>query len=147
MPAYVHTRKLAKRSVSPAHVRERADRMLRHLGRADDELSILLCEDDTIHELNRDYRGIDRPTDVLAFAMAEGEGAGLNPGLLGDVIISVPTAARQAREAGKTISAEVTMLVAHGLLHLLGFDHRDAAEERDMVRRTEELCAAAVLGG
>ena len=147
MPAYVHTRDLARRPIAPRRVRERAERMLAALGRGEDELSILLASDEVVHALNRDYRDVDRPTDVLAFAMAEGEGAGLHPGLLGDVVISIPTATRQAQRAGKTISAEVTMLLAHGLLHLLGYDHRDAEEERVMVEKTVELCAAARVRG
>lgn len=147
MPAYVHTRRLVTRPIAPRQVRERAERMLAALGREEAELSILLCDDLTVHELNRDYRGVDRPTDVLAFAMAEGEGAGINPGLLGDVVISLPTATRQAYRAGKTICEEVTMLLAHGILHLLGYDHRDAEEEREMVQKTVELCAAARIRG
>jgi len=143
MPAYVQTRALEIRPISPRRLRERADRMLEALGRSRAELSILLCDDATIHELNRDYRGIDRPTDVLAFAMAEGEAADLSPDLLGDVVISIPTATKQAHAAGKTISSEVTMLLAHGLLHLLGYDHRDPEEERVMVEKTRALCAAA----
>jgi probable rRNA maturation factor len=147
MPAYVHTQKLRTRSMSPRLVCARADRMLAALGRAEAELSILICNDEVIHRLNRDYRGVDRPTDVLAFPMAEGEGAEISPDLLGDVVISLPTAAKQARAAGKTISSEVTMLLAHGLLHLLGYDHRDAAEEREMLEKTRALCLAAGLRG
>jgi len=143
MPAYVHTRGLRVRPISPRRLRERADLMLASLGRSRAELSILLCDDAVIHELNRDYRGVDRPTDVLAFAMSEGEGAELSPDLLGDVVVSLPTAAKQAHASGKTISSEVTMLVAHGLLHLLGYDHRDAEEERVMLEKTRVLCAAA----
>ena len=94
MPAYVHTRGLRVRPISPRRLRERADLMLASLGRSQAELSILLCDDAVIHELNRDYRGVDRPTDVLAFAMSEGEGVELSPDLLGDVVVSLPTAAK-----------------------------------------------------
>lgn len=118
--------------------------MLVALGRRDAELSILLCSDEVIHGLNRDFRRKDRPTDVLAFAMSEGEGGDLEGRVLGDVVISLDTASRQARQAGRTISSEVTMLLAHGLLHLLGFDHRTAAEERRMKARTDALVAAAI---
>jgi len=143
MSAFVQTRGLRVRPISPQRVRERADLMLDALARSGAELSILLCDDALIRQLNRDYRGIDRPTDVLAFAMTEGEGAALHPELLGDVVISLPTATKQARRAGKTISSEVTMLLAHGLLHLLGYDHREPEEEREMLERTRALCAAA----
>lgn len=115
--------------------------MMEALGIAQQELSILLCDDATIHELNRDFRGKDRPTDVLAFAMREGEGGSLHPELLGDVVISVESARRQAKEQGRPIATEVTFLLAHGLLHLLGFDHRTRSEERRMSARTDALMA------
>src|SRR5690606_6100147 len=108
MPAYVQTRDLRDRPVRPHEIARRAEQMLAALGLRDAELSILLCSDAVIHELNRDYRHIDRPTDVLAFAMREGEGGDLHEEILGDVIISLDTARRQAREQGRTISFEVT---------------------------------------
>jgi len=109
------------------------------------ELSVLLCNDASIRELNRMYREIDKPTDVLAFPQSEegDEGPSTVPGLLGDVVISLETARRQAGKARRPVSAEVTMLLAHGLLHLLGYDHRTPAEERRMKARTDVLCAAA----
>lgn len=131
-------------SISAPRVRARAEQMLAALGLPRAELSVLLCDDATIHALNRTYRHKDKPTDVLAFAMREGEGAehahGAH-GVLGDVIVSLETAARQAAAHGRTLDAEVTMLLAHGLLHLLGFDHRTRTEERRMTARTDLLCA------
>lgn len=124
-------------------MRRRAERMLTALRMPNAELSVLLCDDPTIHELNRDYRAKDRPTDVLAFAMQEGEGGGLQPDLLGDVVISMDTARRQAGERSRPIVHEVTFLLAHGLLHLLGYDHQTDEEERRMSARTDALCAAA----
>src|SRR5688572_27985286 len=96
------------------------------------ELGVLLCDDRTIHALNHAWRGKDRPTDVLAFAMHEGKGAkhARARGMLGDVVISLDTARRQARERNHTPADEVALLLAHGLLHLCGWDHRDRAEER-----------------
>lgn len=117
--------------------------MLESLGLADAELSVVLCSDEVIHELNRTYRKVDRPTDVLAFAMREGEGGALHEGLLGDVIISLETAKRQASERGRTIASEVTFLLAHGLLHLVGYDHRDRGEERRMMAMSDVLLSAA----
>lgn len=143
MPVVVTTRSLPRPAVRPAEVRRRAERMLAALRMDRAELSVLLCDDATIHALNREYRRKDRPTDVLAFAMREGEGGALHPGLLGDVVISVETARRQAGEHGRTIVDEVTFLLAHGLLHLLGYDHRTAGEDRVMRARTDALCAAA----
>lgn len=105
------------------------------------ELSVRLTDDAAIHELNRDFRDKDRPTDVLAFAQREGEGAALHPELLGDVVISVETAERQRR--GRSLQGEVLFLCAHGLCHLLGYDHQSDAEEAEMNARMEALLAEA----
>jgi probable rRNA maturation factor len=112
--------------------------MLGHLGFRSAELSIALVDDRTIRELNRIYRRKDKPTDVLAFPMDAGED-GADKELLGDVIVSIPTARRQARVRGRPLLAELTLLLAHGLLHLLGYDHRTDAEERRMNARAREL--------
>ena len=80
---------------------------------------------------------------MLAFSQREGAHAVAAGALLGDVIVSVPTARRQASEAGRSIGDELTMLLAHGLLHLLGWDHDTAAKDRKMTRETARLCAAA----
>lgn len=117
--------------------------MLRALRLAGGELSVLLCDGHVMRGLNRRHRGSDYATDVLAFEMLQsGEPLSQAP-LLGDIVISIPTAARQARKAGKDTLAETTMLLAHGLLHLLGLDHRDAAEDRRMRARTDMLIMAA----
>jgi probable rRNA maturation factor len=144
MPVYVATRGLSSSPIKPNRVRLAGERMLEAIGREDAELSIMLCDDETIHELNRDYRKKDRPTDVLSFAMQEGEGGDLHPGLLGDVVISVDTARRQAADRGWTIAAEIRFLLAHGLLHLLGHDHRTRDEERRMLAMGDALIAAAI---
>ncbi len=144
MAAYVQTRDLRARPIAPAEIARRAERMLESLRLADAELSIVLCSDRVIHELNRDSRKIDRPTDVLAFAMREGEGGALHEEVLGDVIISLETARKQASEQGRTIAFEVTFLLAHGLLHLLGYDHRTRDEERRMMAMTDVLISAAL---
>jgi rRNA maturation RNase YbeY len=108
-----------------------------HLGGA--ELSVTLVSDREMRALNRRWRGRDRPTDVLAFAQRDGAG-GAPAGLLGDVVISVDTARRQAAEAGEPLHREGERLLVHGLLHLLGYDHeRSAAEARRMQRRERAL--------
>lgn len=107
------------------------------------EISFLITDDSRIHELNKVYRNKDRPTDVLAFAMREGEHAELAGDVLGDVIVSVQTARRQASERGVELVDELTMLLAHGLLHLLGWDHATAAQDRSMRAETDRLCRAA----
>jgi probable rRNA maturation factor len=108
------------------------------------ELSLMLCDDPTIHVLNRQHRRKNKPTDVLAFALREGTALSGGDELLGDVVISLDTARRQAEERGHSLWAEVTMLLAHGLLHLLGYDHNTDAEERRMNARTDMLVSAAV---
>ena len=117
--------------------------MIEELQLQDREVSFLLTDDKRIHQLNKVYRDKDRPTDVLAFAMQEGELAELAGGVLGDVIVSVPTARKQADERGVSVLEEVTMLLAHGLLHLLGWDHQTPAEDRRMRAETDRLCRAA----
>ena len=144
MPVKVRTRGALGSRPSSATLARRARRMLAALRLERAELSLMLCDDRTMRVLNRRHRGLDRSTDVLAFAIEEGP-AMPSPGtrLLGDVVISLPTALRQAREQGRSALAEATMLLAHGLLHLLGFDHRTAPEERRMRARTDALVAAA----
>ncbi len=108
--------------------------------------SIVFVDDDQIHQLNKTYRNKNKPTDVLAFAMQEGEFAQVSPNVLGDVVVSVPTAANQAARADHPLMEEVTMLVAHGLLHLLGWDHDTDAKDVAMRRETERLCRLARAG-
>lgn len=122
----------AARMVTAAWLTEGTEREL--------EVSLRLTGDATIHELNRDYRGKDSPTDVLAFAMREGDGGDLHPELLGDVVISVETAAAQAKRG---LYAELRFLFAHGLCHLLGYDHQDDEEEAAMNARMARLLAEA----
>ena len=120
----------------------RARRMLDVLGLGAAELSLVLVSDRVMHDLNREWRGKDRPTDVLAFA--QGEGAGVAPdGLLGDVVISVDTARRQAATLGHSLVVEADRLLVHGLLHLLGYDHeRSPAEARRMQRKERAVLRA-----
>ena len=104
----------------------------------------MLTDDEGITILNRDYRGIDSPTDVLSFSQIEGDdefAPDEEENVLGDVVISVETAQRQADEAGKVLEDEIDMLLVHGLLHLLGYDHAEAADEEKMfARQAEILC-------
>ena len=107
------------------------------LGLRDVELSILLCDDAFIHPLNRDYRGKDKPTDVLSFAMRE-EGDPNDP-VLGDVIISIERAQEQALERGHPIGVELALLLVHGILHLLGYDHEEDEEAIVMEAKEKEI--------
>lgn len=104
------------------------------------EISIVLTTDEHIHRLNMDYRGKDRPTDVLSFQQFDEDEtvpAPDEPVLLGDVVISVETAARQASERGKPPDEELSLLVAHGILHLLGYDD-ETDEGAEKMREREE---------
>jgi len=124
-------------------LRLRIEAMMRARNLDTEEVSFLLTDDKQIHKLNREYRGFDKPTDVLAFALSEGEPMPGSEGLLGDVIVSVETARRQARAAKRPLVDELSMLLAHGLLHLLGYDHRTAKEDRVMRAETTRLTDAA----
>ena len=106
-----------------------------------EEVDITIVTDDEIHTLNRDYRNVDRATDVLSFALDEDGGepelvGGPEVHLLGDIIISAETAARQAEEFGHGLEREIVYLAVHGLLHLLGYDHMQ--EEDKVVMRAKE---------
>ncbi len=95
----------------------------------DSEVSVLLTDDPHMTQLNRKYREIDGPTDVLAFAIQEGEdNIDLNANVLGDVVISLETAERQAKEETHSLEEEVAFLTVHGVLHLLGYDHQSQNE-------------------
>ncbi len=114
------------------------------------DLGVVITDDATVRELNRRYLGRDEPTDVLSFGLGEkgGRPFALPPGEaapLGEVIISYPTAVRQAGEQGHSVEAEVAHLLVHGILHLLGYDHLEAENERIMRRREEEILAALDL--
>ena len=127
-------------------VRSMANRMLRALSIESAELSVLLTDDASIRSLNRDFRDHDAPTDVLAFSLDSphaGERWARDARMLGDIVISVDTAQRQARELGHLLHQEVTWLLAHGLLHLLGYDHSTRAERRRMDGMTARLVEAA----
>jgi len=133
-----------------ARLRRRVARMVAAAGRTEAsrrelEVALRLTDDATIHQLNRSYRRKDRPTDVLAFALREGKGGALHPHVLGDVVISVDTARRQARRRG--LPDEILFLAAHGLCHLLGYDHRTDREEVEMNARMAALLAEAERRG
>ena len=110
------------------------------------EVSLMFTDDETIHEMNREYRGIDRPTDVLSFALEEGEEeeiyGGPEENLLGDIIISVETATRQAEEYGHSVEREMAFLALHGMLHLLGYDHMEEEERLEMEAHQKEILNA-----
>ncbi len=143
-----------------AHVRGRARQVVRILGLDGRELSVSLVGDDEMHALNRQYRGRDRPTDVLAFALDDESTAKPQPprhdagrdsgdfppaSLLGDVVISIDTAAEQARARRQSVERTLDELLVHGVLHLIGYDHEiSPAEARRMFKKAREVEAALV---
>jgi probable rRNA maturation factor len=117
-------------------LRSRAVRALKEVGQSTSELSIAIVLDDEIAALNSEHRGKHSATDVLSFSLLDGEHSDQRGKLLGDVVIGIETAARQARAAHRGLDAEVARLLIHGILHLLGWDHEEPAEGRRM--RVEE---------
>lgn len=120
-----------------------------HLG-PDVELSITFVDDHQIQDLNREYRGKDKPTDVLSFALMEGEElaraeAAGEPLALGDVVVSLERARAQAGEYGHSFEREVGFLICHGILHLLGYDHQTPDEESRMQEKAEEILSGLGL--
>lgn len=114
-------------------IKKTAETVLKGLGYSDCELSVLLTGNDEIRELNRDYRNMDRPTDVLSFPMDDKY-------LLGDIAISVEKAEKQAREFKVTKDEELGRLLVHGILHLIGYDHvKGGRQAKEMKAKEEEM--------
>lgn len=144
MPVFVTRKAPGSAPLKSSVVRNMANLMLATLKLEESELSILLCGDELIHTLNLEHRGKDKPTDVLSFPQSEFQrperpkkGSSLK--LLGDVVISLDTAQRQADSRKRPLEDEVRFLLAHGILHLLGYDHATPEEKLIMTKRTREL--------
>ncbi len=109
------------------------------------EISVSFVDNEEIKELNKEYRGIDRVTDVLSFSLMEGEDTeySVNPEtgdtMLGDIVICIDKTREQANEYGHTFERELGFLVVHSMLHLLGYDHMEVEEENVMFRKQEEI--------
>ena len=115
----------------------------------DCEISLSFVTNEEIHQINRQFRNVDAPTDVLSFpqlTFEEGEEANVNENgeiVLGDIIISVERAKEQAEEYGHGLKREIAFLTVHSMLHLLGYDHMEKDEEEDMFRRQKEILEIA----
>ncbi|MGL4650263.1 MAG: rRNA maturation RNase YbeY [Caldilineaceae bacterium] len=125
-------------------------------GLEDAALTVVLTDDDEVHRLNRDYRHVDGPTDVLSFAAHDGSldmqqiPDDLRAALereLGDILIAVPYAQRQAARFGNSLDAELHLLTVHGVLHLLGYDHANPPDEASMWARQEEILHTFAIDG
>lgn len=119
------------------------NRVLKGLGCDNCEISILLVDDNTMSEMNKRYLNRQGTTNVLAFPMRKGLFFEINPRLLGDVVISVETAAREAKEAKIDVESRLTYLLVHGILHLVGFDHENSGRDEEiMEEKARELLLA-----
>ncbi|MCX5822762.1 MAG: rRNA maturation RNase YbeY [Deltaproteobacteria bacterium] len=128
-------------TVDLGRVRRSLKRLLKELGFRDSEVSLLLVDDDQIREINKNYLQRDRPTNVISFAMTEGAFGDVHPEILGDIILSVETAARDAMACEIDFMDEVEFLLIHGLLHLLGYNHEnvESRESKKMKKLEREL--------
>ncbi|MGC1453841.1 MAG: rRNA maturation RNase YbeY [Nitrospirota bacterium] len=119
---------------------KKLEKLLQGLGLPEAELSVLFIGDRAMRTLNHAWRNRDKTTDVLSFPLREGRFPHIQPDMLGDIVISVPVAVRQADEAGHSLTVELERLLVHGLLHLLGYDHEQGLREaRHMERRERQL--------
>ncbi|MHC1742294.1 MAG: rRNA maturation RNase YbeY [Syntrophobacteraceae bacterium] len=127
-------------AINRASIRRSAKKILSALGCTESELSISLVDDEEMARLNSEYRGIEATTDVLSFPMHEGEFDAIAPEMLGDVVISAPTAQEMADLHGCSLQTILDLLLVHGTLHLLGLDHEEGPDAaRLMHRKTLEL--------
>ena len=130
-----------------ARLEQLARAILSDVGEASAELGIMFVGDQGMRGLNRRYRGKDRTTDVLAFPMREAFTPHVSrrtPDMLGDVVISVPTAWRQAKEAGRSLDEELAWLLVHGILHLCGYDHERSEKEARRMHRRERMILRSI---
>ena len=104
------------------------------------EFSVIIVDNKRIHEINKEYRGIDRPTDVISFALEDSEDVNIeNYRILGDIYISIDKVKEQAKTYGHSEKRELAFLTVHGFLHLLGYDHMKPEEEKVMFGKQEEI--------
>ena len=135
-------------AVSTQLIERAAQAALTHqsAGEASGDLTIVLSDDARLQELNRDYLGVDAPTDVLSFPASETDPE-TGARYLGDILISIPRAEAQAKSAGHPLESEVQLLVVHGVLHLLGYDHAEAEEKTKMWKVQAEVLERLGLSG
>ena len=135
--------KQKKMDIKTAGIKASARKILNALEFPEAELSVMITDDDGIQELNRDYLNRDRPTNVISFPMQEGDYGDVNPNVLGDVVLSVETVARDAEALGYDLLEMLDFYLIHGILHLIGYDHEGAADEAaQMEAKTRELFEA-----
>jgi len=139
MPAAIDNRQ-RRVPISVRRLARTAERALAAVGRPGGTVEVAIVDDATIRRLNARYRGVGRRTDVLAFPLEAPDAPGQ---LVGQVVVSVETARRQARRAGVPLALELDLLVTHGTLHLVGYDDRDPVEADLMHRRERDILTSA----
>jgi rRNA maturation RNase YbeY len=141
MPVHMQSR-VRRVKIDQARLERSARAILADVGEPSAELGILFVGDQRMRSLNRQYRGKDRTTDVLAFAMREAHtphASRVTPDMLGDVVIAVPTAVRQAKQGQRSLDEELRVLLIHGILHLCGYDHERSEKEARRMHRRERM--------
>ena len=134
-------------TVKTPFVKKQARRIMAYLGCNDRDLSVVFVHEEGMRILNRDYRSKDSPTNVLAFSQCQSYPGEPQTRMLGDVVISLPTAAQEAQELRQSLEERVVFLLAHGLLHLLGYDHEGPVAQRlCMERREQEILSYLTQG-
>ncbi|MBW2638163.1 MAG: rRNA maturation RNase YbeY [Deltaproteobacteria bacterium] len=127
-----------KVNIGLPRTRQALHKILELLEVEDKEVSILIVDDEGIQNINRDYLGRDRPTNVISFSMSEGEFGDVNPSILGDIIISAETAGRDAKNHTIPFDDEIDFLLIHGTLHLLGYDHETTDSDAEAMKEKEK---------
>lgn len=127
--------------INKRKIRVEVTKLLKLLNCGNKEISITFVNDPTIQIINKKYLSKDKPTNVISFSLQEGEFSGINPELLGDVIISVDTASSDAKKGHLTFDEEILFLIIHGLLHILGYNHVNTSKANvlKMKRKENEL--------
>ncbi len=128
-----------KHHISLEKIEKTAQTLSDLLGQSDSELSIVLTDDADIAQINQEYLQHEGPTNVISFPMQEGEFSGINPQMLGDVVISLDTALKEAQDAGISLEERFNDLLIHGIMHLLGYDHENEEDEAEMEAKSREL--------
>lgn len=136
-----------KIKIDKRRIRSTVPRIMRILDCADKEISLSFVDDEKIKELNKEYLGKDKPTNVISFSLREGEYSDINPQIMGDIIISVETAQRDALWGNLTVSQEIDFLIIHGILHLLGYNHENTTRKETNKMQKKENDLFKVLYG
>ena len=145
MTVSIHNRQRAV-SIRTAVVKKNVLQIMAYLGCAEQEISVVFGNDRLLQELNRTYRHQDRPTNVLAFPQSPTYAGEPASSMLGDVIVSLPTAAREAHDLNQSLEERVVYLLLHGILHLLGYEHEGSAAQRRRMETLEQEVLAYLRG-